>query len=455
MKVKKDRRYCRNLILVGIVLLITSISIVSCNNSYIPDYDTEDDIELSDEIGPKTEYLPIRVTGDLHDSVVLEHGAKTKHGYYEVISWPPDMLPQSEGETLYGNIVYTDYDTCRRVYLCNVPGCAHNTPDCTSFVSYSGSWTLFTDYSERHLYFVSRGRHLRDISSTDLATIIEMDMDGSDRRIVCKLQANESFRTNTVIVASDEYVYATTTHAGFVDNGPIDQYVLERIWFADGRREVVCPLLNNYEKHETLLSVWGTEELIISEHVTGDEHERGVYRCRVSQDGELIERFSPEGTFGYYSNKYRITGNELEHKATVTAIDYETDKRITIENVPAETRSPGRIVIYVRDGNRINWTFLDENGKNRDYILDFSDGSIKELTLRQRNTYEDRAIAIIADAGDSYLVVIGEKNSSITLTDLNGIPHKYDLRDYPEYALISKQDYWDCNPNYRPIYDEV
>ena len=79
--------------------------------------------------------------------------------------------------------------------------------------------------------------------------------------------------------------------------------------------------------------------------------------------------------------------------------------------------------------------------KNRNYIFDFSDGSIKELSLRQRNTYEDSATAIIADTGDSYLVVVGERNSFITLTDLEGIPHKYVLRNYPEYVLISKQDY--------------
>ena len=65
----------------------------------------------------KTRYGPIRVTGDLHDSTILEHGAKTQHGYYEILQWAGDMLPDGSSKySCYGNIVYTDYGRCDVVH---------------------------------------------------------------------------------------------------------------------------------------------------------------------------------------------------------------------------------------------------------------------------------------------------------------------------------------------------
>lgn len=80
-----------------------------------------------------------------------------------VVSVNP-MLLEGHGHIYYGNILYTDYETCRRVYFCNVPGCAHNNPDCTSFVKFSTDARLFTDYSETHLYFMSTGLQDSNIS---------------------------------------------------------------------------------------------------------------------------------------------------------------------------------------------------------------------------------------------------------------------------------------------------
>ena len=465
LKEKKSMRVLR-LTAFALVVGIICFLIVSCrksetlepdiHNGTDPEGTIEDNESDTPEVNePDSHFLPIRVTGGLHDSMALEYSAKTAKGYYEVIIWPPDMCPDSKKQIWCGNIVYTDYETCKRIYLCNVPGCAHNTPDCTSFVKYCAAIRLFTDYSEDHLYMMSTGMQDIDISLDQLPSITEMEMDGSNRRTVCTLDANESFSSFSVWAASDEYVYAIIEHT-VLENGLLRQQKdLERIWFEDGKRELVLDLSDTDEISQNVLSTWGDKDLIINQGIYGDEASKGWYYCRLSQSGEEIERFGPRSTFSYYSDQYIITGEEKDKKATVIATDYATGQRKVIEGVPAETNFPGSVFIYVRYGDLLNWTFFDENGKNRDYILDFSDGTIKDMTLRQENTYEDRAIAIIADAGNSYFAVIGEKNGSITLTDEEGIPHVYPMRGYPMYALISKEDYWNCIPNYRYIDDNV
>lgn len=395
----------------------------------------------------------IRVTGDLHDGRVLEYGAKTSNGYYDIVMWPEDMMPENHGYTWYGNIVYTDYDTCQRVFLCNVPGCAHNTPECTSFVKYSTGWRLFTDYSEKHLYLLSIGTYEKDIMPEDLASITEMNMDGSGRRTICTLSSNECFDPGTVEIASDDFLYLSIEHIDPDVSNPIPQYNLERIWFADGKREIVCPLRNNNEIYEGLLSVWGNDEIVLNQSVYIKE--KGLYRSRISQNGEAIAQYGPESTFSYYNDRFMVTGEENGTTAIVIATDYTTGETMTIEGVPANAPRPGMIIIYGRDGHKINWSYLDKDEIDRSYVLDFSEGTYREFTLRQRNTYEDMPIAVIADAGEDYLVIVGEINSTIKLTDLEGIEHTYSYPRRPEYALISKEDYWNCTANYRLIDDKV
>ena len=200
MKESKTKKTC---LIYKIIVMITMAAIcmtlVSCKSDETNVYSPQD--EHNDEM----EYLPIRVTGSLHDSLALEYGAKTSHGYYEIIDWPDFMLPADHGFTRYGNIVYTDYATCQKNYLCNIPGCAHNTPDCTSFVQYSFGAVLFTDYSESHLYLLSLGFHEKEMKPEDVGTVTEMNMDGTSRRVVCTLSSNESFTYGAVQIASDEY----------------------------------------------------------------------------------------------------------------------------------------------------------------------------------------------------------------------------------------------------------
>lgn len=459
---KNQNKDIKSLIRKIVSLLLATVmcvTLISCK-----DAERNDEAEPQDEQGPEVQYLPIRVTGSLHDSLALEYGAKTAHGYYEILDWPDLMLPEDHGFTRYGNIVYTDYDTCQKVFLCNVPGCAHNTPDCTSFVQYTRGAVLFTDYSETHLYLLSYGYHGDGMKPEDKATVTEMNMDGSGRRVVCTLPSEQSFLTGARQIASDEYFYQEVGHTELLPDPnnnnkevPVEQIVIERIWFADGKREEVCKLQNDFAGTEVLYSVWNNEDLIIASEEYGDDTLK-VYDKRLSQNGELIDIISPEGKLGYYSDQFVVTVEENDQKATVTAIDYATGETLTIEGVPAETNLPGRFIIYHRDGYKVNWWFVDDrdndNAKEKNYVLDFSDGSFKELTLLMENYYEERKIVLVANAGDDYLVAIRAEVGTRTLTDTEGIPHSFDAVR-AVCALISKEDYWNSIPNYRMIEDKT
>jgi hypothetical protein len=243
-----------------VILVFVCVFSVSCKADAAPgDNDNEPETivepqgppaEDPKDEEPETVYLPIRVTGDLHDSPVYERGAKTSKGYYEIMRWQEDMMPEGHGHIYYGNILYTDYETCRRVYLCNVPGCAHNTPDCTSFVKFSTDARLFTDYSETHLYFMSTGLQDSNITEEDLASITEMDMDGSNRRLVCTLSSGESIYDSAIEIASDRYVYTTVAHTDYSGGGPSLKKEIQRICLRteEEKKSTLLTAVRNYQK---------------------------------------------------------------------------------------------------------------------------------------------------------------------------------------------------------------
>ena len=168
-----------------IIVLIVIITITSaCSSNGHTELPVEEPEEKNDAaIGPedgKTEF--IRVTGNKHDGPYLEYGAKTESGYYELLKWPNELNKESS-LIRNGNIIYTDYSSAQRLFLCNVPGCAHNSNDCTSFLSYSGFCVLFTNCSETKLYALSGGDYdVQYNDESELPTITQMDMDGSNRK---------------------------------------------------------------------------------------------------------------------------------------------------------------------------------------------------------------------------------------------------------------------------------
>ena len=116
-------QYTANRIIAIIIMMAIVLLSVSCgsieqttrNDSSEQKDNMTGVLEEQNDSKNKSQYGPIRVTGDLHDSMILEHGAKTQHGYYEIIQWVGDMLPEGSSKSLcYGNIVYTDYSSCKR-----------------------------------------------------------------------------------------------------------------------------------------------------------------------------------------------------------------------------------------------------------------------------------------------------------------------------------------------------
>ena len=412
--------------------------------------ETADAVPGTDNPGTQS-YGKIRRVGK-PVGMIAGSAAKTSRGYYAILPWSTDMMPEGTNY-VSGNIVYTDYASKQTYYLCNKRGCLHNSPDCNSFLQQSDGM-LFTDYSEDHLYLIRSGH---DIDG-EPNSIIQMDMDGSNRKIVCRLGSNETFTADMVYIVSDEYMYTVVGHAEAVDGSNKIVSNIERIWFEDGRREVVCSLENDLSHNDMLVSTADDIDLIVRT-AEAAASELKIYQKRMDQSGNIIETDGPyastypDSYFSYWGDNLRV---HLETDGTYLSAEGEyidSGEKVSIRNIPCDQQIRS-IYIGMECGNRLMMYFYDRFEDNHSYVLDFSEGTWKEFDLRMRNN-SSNFVTPIAEAGEDYMVLVERNDQAITRADSNGQMHKTIYRGRPTYALISKEDFWNSVPNYRIIEDKL
>ena len=124
-------------ITVTILLLALALSLGACSSSQ-NSVSPKDDSVTSSPIS-ESETLPaaesqqggnLSLITDPYGGI-FRNGAGTSFGYYEIMSAQNNSL----------NILYTDYATDIRTYLCADPDCTHNSDTCTSWFSFLGSAT--------------------------------------------------------------------------------------------------------------------------------------------------------------------------------------------------------------------------------------------------------------------------------------------------------------------------
>ena len=363
------------------------------------------------------------------------------------------------------NTTYTDYSTLQTVYLCSVPGCVHNDSSCTSYMEHNVR--LVPDYNEEHIILIYAGTTEKDITSEiQLASVSIMDLNGSNRKEILRLKAQEEIdELSDLFIDNHNHMYFVVKRPG--------RWEIRQLDMITG----VCETL--FTSESGLFCRHGYRDNLIIEYWDGPVEE--LFKCYCVSTGEITGNIITPNEYGgcmtsfshYYMGYNR--GNVDDPDITevdLAVFDYDTGEMVKlIKGLPcAQGKSP---MISMFDKTKFEWTYLhekppvnvDANGKSYEsggttyygYIVDLETGSCTENILRyQYRDSESKPVPVIAETGDGRLVVTtGTSTRWLTLTDYKGIPHVLQVDDYPEYSLITVEDYCAGRPNYQPIEDKV
>lgn len=369
-------------------------------------------------------------------------GFGTANGFY-------DQFAVTGGST---NIIYTDYASAQRVYLCNQPNCAHNDDTCTSWFKIFGDAVVFADNNSGKVFLLSSGYADEPLGDEDVqGKIYAMNADGSDRKVLYRLGGKESF---TDAAAMDNtYIYATVQYADEAAGGLKKE--IRRINMTNGDASAVCQLENYSDR---IFGAFGTS-LVIQ---TTDESNRRYY-CADVHSGNKSDVL-------YEYNYLDGVRTEAVNGATLYSIREAAAPLYSVYSVDLQSGEEKEIVpsleVYNVDTLHID-SFFDNRmligmADNRDvqnirfllYNVNLNANSLNTCELNFAFFQDTRNVTILSEYADSFLVEMGVEQGQVTLVGNDGLPYTVEAT-IPQYALISKSDFWSNVPNYAPIQDAI
>lgn len=414
----------------------------SSNSSATLQENSNSDIQDSpilEENSDKTENFLVLVTDPYGG--IFRNGATTSTGYYE-------LMNTQDGCT---NVVYTDYETCVRTYLCGNPNCSHNDNTCTSWFPVNNSATIFSTDGSEKIYLAVSG--MADIDSSkgeeEQGTIYSFAQDGSNRQVLYRLKSNEQL--SGAIAAGKKHLYIGVQ---VVDPETYNSSLeLREIDLVTGESRTIYSTTNPGER---LFGTSGSN--LVLEEVTDTN------RNYCTLDPATGEKSAPHYSYDYNA-EVRI---EAVDSGYVYSLRSTQESQYDLYRVSLDTGDEEKIAsnieIYDTDSTRISGFFDEhveiETSDNRDssniqflkYAVDLNTGEVRHGTLQYDMYGTMRNVFILAETDADFLVRNGVKNQTLTVVDNTGIPSQIDAA-LPQYALIAKSDYWNCTPNYRSVKD--
>lgn len=359
-------------------------------------------------------------------------GLCTEKGYYELAS---------TGEGRY-NILYTDYQTQTRIFLCNRPDCAHCDETCTSFLNKYGFLFPYEDKIGLFLF----GTTLIDAPDEERRSrVYSMNYDGSGRK---ELFAMDPSVTVTSGMATDGRFFYFVATILDDDDWAKQSPELVKVDLASGQYQ-------SLKKFDVAPFLGGAEDdyLIFETGVQKDNGFEFQYFTISLSDGQE-HTFYKSPVQGFIQRNHVLFLNLTEN--VMTAVNALTGQT---EQWPVEIPVGDKDSIAITgNGNEALidhlYTFnLYNAGQQAKYLFDPQTGDLSPVTL----TYAwvdgiQRPIHVLAQADDHLLVVNGSAIADIQYQKMDGtLETRQTVRTF--YAFLSREDYLAGRPSYIPVQD--
>ncbi len=359
----------------------------------------------------------------------------TEDGYYE-----PGTLSGK------GNLIlYTDYATKQRIPLCNRPECLHNDDTCTAWVSRS-----FVPFAAGgKLYIIYNSTENPSLSVEDQYQRIEqMDLNGENRKVLVRFEANKEMTGN--IVCDGTYFYVIRER---VESATSASYELLRISLSDGSVET----LEELDKQYFLLGGWGSQLLLkdidFAEMVPLTElykldgrvntntlslYDIDSKRLSVLEQWDSSEKSVLTCRDKMYALVYGDTPLLVETNLQTK------EEKIVCDEFPFPVLSSSYLS-EIWDGYLIIQTSESDENKSeqisREFCVNCNTGSVNELSNKYERNGKEIPYLILAQTQGFFLIQSGVEEYTITASAPDG--SKFETTSSRSIlALISKEDYF-------------
>lgn len=325
-------------------------------------------------------------------------------------------------------LTFIDYEAKIGVPLCSQANCTHSDDTCTAWLP--GGWNTQFVLNDK-LYVICSANGNRE-------ELLEMDLNGQNRRQVLQLNSNETFSAAGV-VGSAQYLFFGVQETKPETGWP--EYTIRRLELKTGKLEKIHQRSEGKNNTITLLGACGDQLVIKYVDAMGIVQESKeasdammVETYCIDQSGQRIPGDYPawqnKDTFMNYAGTCLYLTNSAE--GTLTIHDFADGSETTFQDDRLRCSTVTQTVEALPEGLMLSVASEDTKAYPNWYL--YRDGelipsqyaALGELDTRTKNR-------VVQDAGTYYLV---QRDYSY---------------QYPQYALVAKEDFWADANTYKDI----
>ena len=426
--------------------LCLSLLLAACSGSEVPSSSVASSAPSAAPESPSTSLTMLTVP----EGSGLYYNTQSDAGYYEIF----------QNGSSGCNILYTDFATQTRVFLCSRPECTHRDDSCTSWISNTNGGILLMAYKD-NLYFFQTGGPRQNATEEDLMHLWRMDLDGSNREL---LYTFDNLHHLTGGIASDgETLYFQV--ASWSEDLSQRDIKLGAFHLETKEFELLCDL-----NDVTFIGCSGSE----------------LFFTKITKEAahpETLDDFANNPVSGV--NTFQFTAldvNTLEWRDVGSPVParapmMEGDRLLWLDGTdfslqqmnPAGTEvtqitdqlpidSKTRILTFSANPEAFSVSLPAKDGNTDEmefYSVDLESGEVGGAPVMFHSSIKDPFPAPIrAEYGDMYLILHHDEQVQDVYYDVDGTAQPAML-NIGRLAMISKQDYWQGNDTSTPITDTV
>ncbi len=416
--------------IVIVVCLAVAILATSCTNqdSSVQGYDGETaNVENGSSpdsfLGitlPKNKYGDFRLLNETSY-------ATTADGLYEVKS----IFPNS------ASIFYTDFATEQTIYLCNQPGCKHNTDACTSYIALKDNYPPTAVVTDDKLILI------RAAATEASNPYIEIrNLDGSDNRKLCEFPANQRF--DIYEVSDNNYLFTTMNE---VDEKGNTRYYLVEINLSNGEVKHIVDTTTEFGFYQ-LVGAYENHLILQENNFDASTARQVLLNPENPSFDQEIGQYKLSGGYMFVMDNQLIAYDSETSEVISTNPKTEEEKTISLEKV--KNQISGSIFPAFDGCIFYNQSIADAEGNpvTSRYLVNLTTGETHPLTLKT-STFKQYHWDVVAVYGDQLCVLYDYKEVPLVIENKEGDMET--IESYSNlYGFISKVDYTANNPNVRP-----
>lgn len=375
-------------------------------------------------------------------------GAGNENGYYRI-----DY--RNIGDNSFFNIYYYDYASKKEIFLCDKPECKHMDSSCTSYLENGLMEALFLHGN--HLYLISNELSGYDLdgSAASGPKILQMDLDGKNKKVLCSLPDNYTF-DHHAIAMDERFLYLPIQKYELVElnSGSCMNTTTESKLYAIDLSAGTCEEFMDFRDQQII----GTKDrsLVLAKYTYSEDPDKLLKKKDFVRYDEVM--LNARCVYTTYDIDHKKYGKDIKTNArAICMYDQETLYYEENQQIHAVSMKDGsdHVIMDLHDDhsyfihNIIDGTLLidawskgSQDIYTSTYALNPATQELKEITLKTKEPVS--SVTIYGECKDSFFVYYDhDQHMDKTWAGTE----QYEL-DRKYYGMIKKADFWNSKENY-------